>query len=101
MLKLTQLLVERYGISWTFSTRQTELSSPSSKGVTWFELEEQGLEPDIHAKNLVLKMSPAEPGGPASVLPALNRGSTVTQEIIDPTPSSGGGPALRDDDGDV
>ena len=38
------------------------------QGVSWFDVEEQGQEPDIHAKNLVLKMSPPELGGPASVL---------------------------------
>ena len=57
------------------------------EGLTWFTLEPQGKEPDIHAKNLVLKMSPPEPGGPASVLGLLqNRGEAplvVTDITID------------------
>jgi len=57
------------------------------RGVMWFDLEEQSQEPDIHAKNLVLKMSPSEAGGPATVLALIqNRGEApleITEISID------------------
>ena len=56
-------------------------------GVMWFDVSAQESAPDIHSNNLVLKMSPFEPGGPSSVLALfLNRGHApleVTDIAID------------------
>jgi len=53
----------------------------------WLDVTEQESAPDIHSNNLVLKMSPFEPGGPSSVLALfLNKGHApleVTDIAID------------------
>jgi hypothetical protein len=53
------------------------------RGVMWFDLETQFQEPDIHAKNLVLKMSPSEVGGPATVLGLIQNRGEAPLEITD------------------
>lgn len=47
----------------------------TTTSVIWFDVVAQGQEPDVFAKNLVLKMSPQEEGGGATVLALIqNKG---------------------------